>query len=81
VVGRNEDEVLLRFATRKEIARRKYRSFLEDGLHQGKRDELVGGGLRRSRKLSGSEAWGMLLEAWGTLLANQLTSAFLNFML
>ena len=55
VAGQNEDEVLLRFATRKEIARRKYRSFLEDGLHQGKRDELVGGGLRRSRKLSGSE--------------------------
>ena len=57
VAGQNEDEELLRFATRKEIARKNYHAFLEDGLHQGKRDELVGGGLRRSRKLSGSEEY------------------------
>jgi hypothetical protein len=30
-------------------------AFIEDGIHQGKRAELVGGGLRRSHKLSGSE--------------------------
>lgn len=55
--GQNEDEVLLLFDSRKGSARKKYRSFIEDGIRLGKRDELVGGGLRRSRKLSGSEAY------------------------
>ena len=55
--GQNEHEVLLLFDNRKGIARKKYRLFIEDGIQQGKRDELVGGGLRRSRKLSGSEGY------------------------
>jgi putative transposase len=55
--GQSEDEVLLQFDTRKGGARKKYRVFIEDGIRQGKRDELVGGGLRRSRKLSGSEEY------------------------
>lgn len=55
--GQNADEVLLLFDNREWSARKKYRSFVEDGIRQGKRDELVGGGLRRSRKLSGSEEY------------------------
>ena len=55
--GQNEDEVLQLFDSRKGSARKKYRSFVEDGVCQGKRDELVGGGLRRSRKLTGSEEY------------------------
>ncbi|TWJ32955.1 REP element-mobilizing transposase RayT [Geobacter argillaceus] len=55
--GQNEDELLLMFGNRKGSARKKYRSFIEDGIRQGKRDELVGGGLRRSRNLSGSEEY------------------------
>jgi REP-associated tyrosine transposase len=53
--GQNMDEVLLMFDNRKGGARKKYRSFIEDGIRLGKREELVGGGLRRSLKLSGSE--------------------------
>jgi putative transposase len=55
--GQNEDEVRLLFDNRKGISRKKYRSFIEDGICQGKRGELVGGGLLRSRKLSGSEGY------------------------
>ena len=35
------------FDTGKESAHNKYRAFIEDGIRQGKRDELVGCGLRR----------------------------------
>lgn len=55
--GQDESEVLMLFGNRKGSARKKYRTFVEDGIRQGKRDELVGGGLRRSRKLSGSEEY------------------------
>ena len=55
--GQNKDEVLLMFDDRKGNARKKYRAFIEDGIRLGKREELVGGGLRRSRKLSGSEEY------------------------
>ena len=55
--GQNVDDVLLMFDSRKGNARKKYRSFVEDGIRLGKRDELVGGGLRRSLKLSGSEEY------------------------
>lgn len=54
LAGQSEEEVLLMFADKRGSARKKYRAFVEDGIRQGKRDELVGGGLRRSRKLSGS---------------------------
>jgi REP element-mobilizing transposase RayT len=53
--GQKAEEVLLHFGNRKGSARKKYRSFIEDGIRHGKRDELVGGGLRRSLKLSGSD--------------------------
>lgn len=55
--GQDVEEVLRMFDVRAGGARKKYRAFIEDGIHQGKRDELVGGGLRRSLKLSGSEEY------------------------
>ncbi|MFA7405293.1 MAG: transposase [Pelobacteraceae bacterium] len=56
-VGQKVEEVLLMFDVKKGSARKKYRAFIEDGISQGKRDELGGGGLRRSLKLSGSEEY------------------------
>ncbi|MBN1602978.1 MAG: hypothetical protein JW915_15320, partial [Chitinispirillaceae bacterium] len=55
LAGQNEDEVLKMFGSNKGGARNQYRTFIEDGIKLGKRDELVGGGLRRSLKLSGSK--------------------------
>ncbi len=43
------DPVLQLFGTKLKTARRGYRQFVADGLAMGKRPELVGGGLRRSR--------------------------------
>ena len=42
------DYVLKRFHSRVSIARRRYLEFVEKGKDQGRRDELVGGGLVRS---------------------------------
>jgi putative transposase len=41
------DEVLLYFSTKRKLARQKYQEFAADGVDQGRRSELVGGGLRR----------------------------------
>jgi len=49
------DEVLSYFSNRIGVARRRYRKFIMDGISQGRRDELVGGGLRRSQALTGLE--------------------------
>lgn len=42
------DEVLSLFGKKKGRARQKYLAFIADGADQGKRSDLVGGGLRRS---------------------------------
>jgi putative transposase len=42
------EEVLGRFGTKRTEARQRYVAFLEAGVGQGRRPELVGGGLRRS---------------------------------
>jgi len=42
------DYVLKRFHAQASVARRRYREFVEKGIDQGRRDELVGGGLIRS---------------------------------
>ena len=55
--GQQSDEILQMFAKKRQIARQKYRCFVADGVAMGKRNELVGGGLRRSRKLDGSEGY------------------------
>lgn len=47
------DEMLLRFDKRLAAARKHYRQFIEDGIAMGKRPDLVGGGLRRSKKAAG----------------------------
>ncbi len=47
------DEVLLRFGRRAGEARRRYEEFVAAGISQGRRDELVGGGLRRRWALQG----------------------------
>jgi len=53
--GQMVDEVLLRFGRRLSTARKKYREFVAAGEGQGRRPELAGGGLRRSRQASGQE--------------------------
>lgn len=49
------DEVLLYFSTNQRLARQKYQEFVAGGIERGKRDELVGGGLRRVLKAIGNE--------------------------
>ena len=49
--GQNADEVLRYFGKRKTSAREKYQSFVADGIPLGRREELVGGGLKRMLKL------------------------------
>ncbi|MCD6533602.1 MAG: transposase [Deltaproteobacteria bacterium] len=46
----NRNEVLLFFGNKKKQAIDDYELFITDGLNQGKRPELVGGGLRRSQQ-------------------------------
>ncbi len=42
------DEVLIRFGDKRSEAIKKYREFVAEGLHQGRRPDLMGGGLVRS---------------------------------
>ena len=42
------EDVLLHFGETKKVARRRYRQFVKNGIDQGKRPELQGGGLVRS---------------------------------
>jgi putative transposase len=53
--GQAVEEVLGYFGSRVGAGRRNYCRFIEEGLSQGRREELVGGGLRRSQKFSASE--------------------------
>jgi len=53
--GQAVDSVLQIFDGNKKRAVRKYRGFVAEGIVLGKRDELVGGGLKRSLKFSGSQ--------------------------
>lgn len=47
--GQLVDNVLQMFGQRKKSARQAYREFVIDGIKQGHRNDLVGGGLRRSQ--------------------------------
>jgi hypothetical protein len=51
--GQEADEVLARFGKSKARSLRGYRQFIADGIAAGRRDDLIGGGLKRS--LHGSE--------------------------
>ena len=44
----DKEEILSRFGKTKSEARRKYREFVREGIKQGKREDLTGGGLIRS---------------------------------
>jgi REP element-mobilizing transposase RayT len=63
LMGQNEDGwqnvvvVLERFGTRLPVARKAYETFVADGLSQGKRSDLIGGGLIRS-----SGGWRKVLQ-------------------
>ncbi len=50
LAGQQTDDVLSLFGRRKRSARTKYRDFVIDGIKNGRRDDLIGGGLRRSAK-------------------------------
>ena len=45
---KTSEDVLLHFGETKRIARRRYRQFVKNGIEQGRRPELQGGGLVRS---------------------------------
>lgn len=47
--GQSVEEVLRYFGKRENPAIQKYRQFVADGLAQGRRNDLTGGGLRRSQ--------------------------------
>ncbi|NOY45950.1 MAG: transposase, partial [Deltaproteobacteria bacterium] len=51
--GQAVEEVLCRFGRTVREARQEYERFVAAGVKQGRRDELVGGGLRRSLKVLG----------------------------
>jgi len=46
--GQNTSEVLLRFSATLSTARSNYKAFVAGGISMGKRNDLIGGGLRRS---------------------------------
>lgn len=46
--GQETSEVLMRFGKNKARSIRRYRQFIADGMSLGRRDELTGGGLKRS---------------------------------
>jgi len=49
--GQIVEEILLRFGNTLRKSRQGYLAFFHDGALQGRRDDLVGGGLQRSRKM------------------------------
>jgi REP element-mobilizing transposase RayT len=49
LAGQETESVLERFGKRVVTARRNYRQFVADGIMTGRRDDLVGGGLKRSQ--------------------------------
>ena len=53
--GQRTDEVLARFGHRMKVSRRHYRDFVMEGISQGKRNDLFGGGLRRALQRKGYE--------------------------
>ena len=51
--GQRSDDVLLLFGLKEKTVRQTYRDFVIDGIKQGCRDDLVGGGLHRSQGVRG----------------------------
>jgi REP element-mobilizing transposase RayT len=55
MAGQETDKVLARFGSGRALSRQRYRQFVADGAAQGRREELVGGGLKRSLLASGED--------------------------
>jgi len=74
--GQAIETVLSLFGKKVSTARVKYRVFVEEGVAQGRRNDLVGGGLRRSQAWGGLSAAesGDKRESIGTLMNKQTTS-------
>ena len=49
LAGQETESVLERFGKNRATARRNYRQFVSDGIKDGQRNELIGGGLKRSQ--------------------------------
>jgi len=49
--GQVVEDILLRFGDTLEKSRQGYYQYIQDGVHQGKRDDLVGGGKKRSNTM------------------------------
>ena len=62
--GQGVDEVLGRFGSGVREARRRYGEFMRAGVGQGRRKDLVGGGLRRSLAESGDGLGGKEKQAY-----------------
>ena len=65
------EDVLLHFGETHKVARRRYRQFVKNGIEQGKRPELQGGGLVRS---AGEFLKEMRIEAAAQWYAQQRVS-------
>jgi len=55
LAGQATEEVLSRFGRGPVKSRRAYREFMADGISQGRRGDLLGGGLKRSRSEEGRD--------------------------
>lgn len=55
MAGQETDGVLARFGTDRARSRQSYGQFVVDGVAQGRRNELVGGGLKRSLRSNGED--------------------------
>jgi hypothetical protein len=59
----DQSEILSHFSLKKREAVRQYREFIKDGFNMGRREDLTGGGLRRS--ISGWGFWKELAQYFG----------------
>lgn len=76
LLGQNTEEIMARFGTNNTAARQDYRIFIADGIPLGHRDDLIGGGLKRSQHdaddISRIEAYDARILGSGTFVENLL---------
>lgn len=76
LTGQNSEEILSRFGTDITKVRQGYRKFVADGISQGRRNELVGGGMKRSQpdvhQLNQVEAFDARILGSGDFVENLL---------
>ncbi len=61
IEGQAVEEILGYLGKRKQLAKKKYRLFVEEGINQEHRNDLIGGGLRRSQR---AVEYGRRLESY-----------------